>query len=211
MSQNERDSISERLIFDNIRQVSSRTSDFRRSGYVGSINSCSRFRRLSGQNLIGLLQGALDVDELLSDEEDLNEVDHDLYLKACQQRAMIEASIKRQVDTSKSGNEKPNKDQDVDFRRGVNITASDNMEHIIIQLSKSKRRNCKPMTKPTMLIEHSAKKLKTESKPGKETNVKITSLYSRKRILLFTILMFLASALFLALFVEMNKSGMAPQ
>lgn len=177
----EKDSISERLMIDGVignLPVCSNTS-FRRGSMEGSVVSGNRFRTPSEEEkLAGMLQNALDVDELLSD---LNEMDH-AYLESL--RPLDSSSI-HSTDFSLSYSENDEYNKDVESQM-VGSEHWEDMSQVSVPTArkkKKKKRSMTKMTKPSMFRPHSSNALATIE----EKRVEKKPTYTRKKVIVLII------------------------
>lgn len=217
-SDHERDSISGRLMIDGViddddHPVYSNTSfrlsntSFRRGSMEGSVVSGNRFRTPSEEErLAGMLQNALDVDELL---RDLNEMDH-AYLESLRPP---DSSIHT---TDFSLHQPENDDNSGDSDLESQMLGTEHWEETkpanIRPVRKKKHVKTK-MTKPSIMRPHTSLS-RTHSSNELETiaekEIEKKPAYAKKRVIILVIVIFVAGgslATFVVFLVKMIESG----
>mmetsp|Transcript_22992 Transcript_22992/g.34868 ORF Transcript_22992/g.34868 Transcript_22992/m.34868 type:complete len:392 (+) Transcript_22992:158-1333(+) len=186
----ERDSISERLMIDGVmgsHPVYSNTS-FRRGSMEGSVISGNRFRTPSEEErLAGMLQNALDVDELLSD---LNEMDH-AYLESIRPR---DNSSIHSTDFSLSQADSEQYKQDLENQMGGSEDWDDvSQVSMPVPTSRKKKKTIAKMTKPSMFRPHSSSALPPiDENKRAEKKIAYTKTYTKKKVVILVMVVFIA-------------------
>mmetsp|Transcript_6069 Transcript_6069/g.9301 ORF Transcript_6069/g.9301 Transcript_6069/m.9301 type:complete len:406 (-) Transcript_6069:245-1462(-) len=211
-SVHERDSISERLMIDGVidddhHPVYSNTS-FRRGSMEGSVVSGNRFRTPSEEErLAGMLQNALDVDELL---RDLNEMDH-AYLESL--RPQDSSVHSTDFSLSQPENDDNSRDSDLESQMLGTEHWEETKPVTIRPVRKKKIHVTTKMTKPSIMRAHTSFS-RTQSSNELETiaekEIEKKPAYTRKKVIILVVKVVVAGgalATIIVFLVKIIKSG----